>query len=144
MGLAKLFKRKVVEVPSEKPETIKDFFTTKKPQVEIGDVVHVRARADKVTNAELRDLRELLRQRYAADLEIWGYRKVAVHNRPQVEQKMKKADALLLRIKALVLSMDHRDHFSSDAEWETFGEIKERVLAKGKRNWVANPPFGES
>ena len=96
-----------------------------------------------MTNMELCDLRELIRQRYALDLEIWGYRKVGTYNHAIVEAKMSKADALLNRIQGLVLSMDHRDHFRTDAEYLKFQEVKIRVLASGKRQWKGNPPWNE-
>jgi hypothetical protein len=56
---------------------------------------------------------------------------------------MKKADAMLLSIKALVLSMDSRDYFNTDVEYEMFKQVKARVMADGKREWIKNPPWDE-
>jgi len=121
-GIAKIF-RKAVEQPDER--------------------VPPRARGEKVSNVELCNLRELIRQRYALDLEIWGYRKVGTYNHAIIEDKMRKSDALLGRIRAVVLSMDHRDHFRTEAEFAKFQDVKTRVLAGGKRQWENNPPWHE-
>ena len=138
-----LFKPKVVVSTSEKPKGIIKVFRSKQDEGAPGDRPPPRTRGEKVRNEELRNLRELLRQRYTLDLEIWGLRKVGTYNRPIVEDKMKKADALLVRIRALVLSMDHRDHFRTDAEYSKFTDVKMRVLASGKREWMRNPPWDE-
>jgi hypothetical protein len=101
----------------------------------------VRGKGGKVRPTELRHVRELIRQRYTLDLETWGYLTVAQHNRPLVEEKMRRVDGLLWRIRALVLSLDHRDHFQSDAEYHRCSEVKARVLEDGKRDWAKHPPW---
>ena len=107
-----------------------------------GDRPPARAKGEKVTSEELRNLRELIRQRYSLDLKIWSLRKVGSHNQKIVEVDMKRADAMLLSIKALVLSMDSRDYFNTDVEYQTFKQVKARVMADGKAEWIENPPWG--
>jgi hypothetical protein len=108
-----------------------------------GDRPPARAKGEKVTSEELRCLRELIRQRYSLDLKIWSLRKVGSHNRKVVEADMNRADAMLLSIKARILSMDSRDYFNTDGEYQMFKQVKDRVMADGKREWIKNPPWDE-
>jgi len=134
----------IVEEPKGLSKLKLELFPSK-PSLLLSKADHPRARAkgQKVTPEELRRLRELMRQRYALDLEIWSLRKVGNHNKPIVLDKMKRADALLACIRATVLSMDSRDYFHADDEYEKLKEVKARVLAAGKRDWVRNPPWNE-
>ncbi|OAP64494.1 hypothetical protein AYL99_00466 [Fonsecaea erecta] len=102
-----------------------------------------RPRGQKVTPEELRRLRELMRQRYALDLEIWSLRKVGNYNKPIVEDKMRRADALLACIRATVASMDGRDYFHHEDDYRKLRDIKARVMKDGKKEWVQNPPWNE-
>jgi hypothetical protein len=147
-GISKIFRPKpseeVVVTTSEEPKGISKIFRPKpSDEVPQGDRPPVRAKGEKVTSEELRTLRELMRQRYALDLEIWSLRKVGNHNKCIVEDKMKRADALLARIRALVLSMDNRNYFNTATEYQKLTEVKFRVLADGKREWMRNPPWDE-
>ncbi|OQV06073.1 hypothetical protein CLAIMM_10705 [Cladophialophora immunda] len=102
-----------------------------------------RHKGQKVTPEELRRLREMMRQRYALDLEIWSLRKVGRHNKGVVEDKMRRADALLAGIRAAVGAMDGRDYFHHEADYQKLKEVKARVMAGGKKDWVQNPPWNE-
>ncbi|KAH0837642.1 hypothetical protein AYO21_09475 [Fonsecaea monophora] len=101
-----------------------------------------RPKGQKVSPEELRRVREMMRQRYTLDLEIWGLRNVRNHNREIVEDKMRRADALLACIRATVTAMDGRDYFSRDDDYQKLREIKARVMVGG-RNWMQNPPWNE-
>ena len=103
-----------------------------------------RPKGRKVRPEELRELRELIRQRYALDLEIWGYRKVANNNRKFVQVKMERADAILDWIKLIISNMDRQDNFSNEEEYKKFEEIKRRIMESGKRSWVLHPPWEEA
>lgn len=91
----------------------------------------------------MRNLRELIRRRYALDLEIWNKRKVRNRDRPKVEEMMVRADALLAQIRATVDSMDSREYFTTDDDYKKFKQIKIRIMAGGKRTWENNPPWNE-
>jgi hypothetical protein len=100
-------------------------------------------RGDRIEPENLRNLRELLRQRYALDLEIWSLKSVGVFNRPHVERKMEQADALLRRIRAMVAEWDRREYFRSDLDYEKFKEVKARIELDNKRAWMKNKPWDE-
>lgn len=108
-----------------------------------GTQVPMRSREQKVTSDELRAFRELLRERYSLDIQIWELRTVHFYNQQKVIDIMKKADALLLRIKATAISMNHRSFFDKDDDWDKFRLIYEKVMAPGKRVWLQKLPFGE-
>jgi len=136
---------KVDMTPMEKPEKTPQKITKmiRIKEMAPGDKPPSRGKRGKVTTKELFQLRELMRQRYALDLQIWDLRKARPGDRKIVEEKMKKADALLAQIRALVLSMDHRDYFKSDVEYRKLKEIRTRILAGEKRHWVKNSPWDE-
>jgi hypothetical protein len=143
MGLLDKFKKdpRVSVVPVRPASGIEKLL---RPKPDMSDELpRQRPKGQKVKPQELRQLRELLRQRYDLDLEIWNRRKVGVYNRPIVEESMRKADALLLRIRALVVTMDRREYFNSDAEYMRFKEVKARIGENGKRSWIQNPPWDE-
>lgn len=131
---------KVVILPSEKPV---GFIGTIKPPPKVNTVDRPikRAKGQKVKPEELRHVRELMRRRYALDLELWELRNAGDYDYEVHTPKLEKADALLMRIQTIVFSMDHRDYFNNDSEWERFGELKKRVFQDGKRSWVKNPPW---
>lgn len=144
----RLFKSKtLVKDPDPDPKgfaKLKIFSSKTSPPLAAADQPPERAKGQKVTPEELRRLRELMRQRYALDLEIWwNLRKVLNHDKPFVMEKMKQADALLACIRAMVLSWDNRDYFYTDDEYEKLKEVKCRVMSAGKRDWVLNPPWNE-
>lgn len=109
-----------------------------------GDMPAFRAKGQKVIPEELRELRELIRHRYALDIEIWTLRNVRPRDRPVVEEKMRRADAALKKIRRIVLSLDSQEFFTSPKDYSKFQEIKSRIMADGKRNWTQHPPWEEN
>lgn len=89
----------------------------------------------------LRGLRELIRTRYELDVEIWSLRKVRKPDRGIVEEKMEKADAVLLEILTIVHAWEGTESSWTEPELKQVREIQRRILADGKRWWVGNPPW---
>jgi hypothetical protein len=90
---------------------------------------------------EIRNLGELIRKRYELDIEIWGLRGVGRRDRPIVEDKMRKSDAILSKIQRTIVAWDSPNVFESAADWDKMKEIKRRIEADGKRNWADQPPW---
>jgi len=88
----------------------------------------------------LRELRELIREKYALDVHIWNNRRVRKPVRPEIEKKMEKADAILKQIHEIVRSWEPSDQWDT-GEWELAVEIREKLLEGGKRKWSENPPW---
>lgn len=90
----------------------------------------------------LRELRELIRRRYALDCEIWNLRHRTKPYRPIVERKMVQADEVLKEITSIVDAWgDNRDHSWTEEEWERVTEIRRRLAKDGKRVWISDPPW---
>ena len=99
----------------------------------------------KVTSPEaLRGLRDLIRTRYALDMEIWSLKGARKPNRPVVEEKMGKADAVLMEVYNMVDTWEPNDKVWTPQEWELARDIKARIQASGKRVWKDNPPWNET
>ena len=99
----------------------------------------------KLTSPEaLRGVRDLIRTRYALDAEIWSLKGARKPDRPVVEEKIEKADAVLLEIYTIVESWEENDRIWTPQEWELARDIRERILAEGKRWWENNPPWNET
>jgi hypothetical protein len=65
-----------------------------------------------VTNEMIRELRELVRYRYALDCKIWDIgRKARWYQRDTVITDMGRSDAALLAIKDTLSAWDHREYF---------------------------------
>lgn len=108
-------------------------------------VLQRREKRQKITAEELRELRELIRYRYALDVELWSkHRKVKPYSRYVAQDLMRKSDSALVKIRRMVEDWDKRSYFSSDDEYFKFQEIKARVEAEGKRNWMRQPPWMEA
>jgi hypothetical protein len=137
--------------------TITNIFPSSNPSDPApADTVGKRDKGRKVSNVEIRDLRELARERYALDVRIWGLRDVLPAMRPAVYKDMVKADALMDRIVSLIKSMgeyhfkffskltmtDKREYFENERQWAAFSQIKQRILADGKRKWTQHAPWG--
>ena len=110
------------------------------------ELQHRRAteRKERMRTAEpetLRNLRELIRRKYALDVEIWEDRDIRKPLRYVVEEKMEKADALLHEILSVVKAWDLKSPQWSAEERQLATDIKNRLEAKGKRWWVGNPPW---
>ena len=97
----------------------------------------------KVSALEIRDLNELIRKRYALDIEIWSKRDCRPRDRKVVEDKMRRSDAALLKIMAIVEIWDKPDVWESQEDWRKMTNIRERLeMEAGKRVWTGNPPWG--
>lgn len=94
-----------------------------------------------ISTDTLRELRDLIRIRYELDVEIWSLRKVRKPDRPIVEEKMERADAVLTEIFAIVRAWDSTEKSWTKSEWEKAKDIQKRILADGKRQWSSNPPW---
>ena len=125
--------RKSTSVPTPNPPT--------KPAP--GDLPIARAKGQKITPDELRELRENIRYRYLLDFQIWNKRDVVLSARPKLQESMNQADAMLTKIKLMVDSWDKPEYFPSKAEYEKFQQIKTHVYEDGKRNWAKDPPWKE-
>jgi len=113
------------------------------PPVAPGDLPEPFEPGRKVKPDEVRHLAELIRKRYELDIEIWRLRDAQPRDRPHIREKMRRADATLLKIYRTVHAWDRRDVFESDADWAKWQDIKGRLEREGKRWWAANPPWGE-
>jgi len=105
-----------------------------------------QARLEKmrVTTPEaLRGLRDLIRTRYDMDTEIWSLKNARRPDRPVVQEKMEKADAVLMTILTTVETWEQNDNTWTAEEWKLASDIKQRVLMDGKRWWENNPPWQE-
>lgn len=98
-------------------------------------------RLQTISTDTLRELRDLIRTRYELDVEIWSLRKVRKPDRPIVEEKMERADAVLTEIFAIVRAWDSTEKSWTKSEWEKAKDIQKRILADGKRLWSSNPPW---
>jgi hypothetical protein len=104
-----------------------------------------RARLNKMkqTSPEtLRDLRELIHERYELDVKIWALRSVRKQDRPIVQNKMDKADAVMEDILLMVdMWGDNSDGRWDSEEWEKVGIIRKKLFEGGHRRWADNPPW---
>lgn len=89
----------------------------------------------------LHRLREHIRTKYKLDVEIWSLRNIKKPNREIVEEKMKKADVVLLEIMTITNAWEGTESSWTRWEWKRVMEIRRRILADGKRWWEANPPW---
>ncbi|KAH0558445.1 hypothetical protein GP486_004891 [Trichoglossum hirsutum] len=128
---------------------IRNIFRRRKPQVTVqeqpraprGDVPKPVEPGRKITPEEVRDLGNLIRKRYELDVEIWGLRHVRPRDRPIVEDKMRRSDAILEKIRRTVDTWDRADVFESSGDWNKLQDIKMRIKEDGKRHWALNPPW---
>ncbi|PMD50732.1 uncharacterized protein K444DRAFT_670385 [Hyaloscypha bicolor E] len=96
----------------------------------------------KVSAKEIRDLNELIRKRYALDVEIWSKRDCRPRDRKVIEDKMRRSDATLTKIMSTVRSWDRLEVWESDADWQRMRAIRDRLEGEGgKRIWKGNPPW---
>jgi hypothetical protein len=116
-------------------------------EAEERDEHYRRQRFNNVRNASpetLRSLRELIRERYQLDVEIWNLRGVRKPDQPLVTVKMQKADDLLEEIMTKVsVWTDNASGHWTDEEWDKVKEIQARLRSPGKRIWAANPPWAD-
>jgi hypothetical protein len=95
------------------------------------------------TPEALHGLRDLVRTRYALDIEIWSLKRARGPDRPIVEIMMERADAVLTEIYRMVDTWDENNNLWSRQEWELARDVKERIFADGKRWWKNNPPWND-
>ncbi|KAF2267876.1 hypothetical protein CC78DRAFT_31450 [Lojkania enalia] len=114
------------------------------PDTKPGDIPISRAKGQKITPEEIRELRDLIRHRYALDVEIWSLRDVKTYQRDVVLDRMRKSDAALGKIRTTVMSWDRPEYFQSEREYQKLQEIRVRVLEGGKREWGRHPPWEET
>jgi hypothetical protein len=132
MGLKSLLK-----LPKIKPPKLDQ----RSDHVPDGDMVMPRQKGQKVEPKELRELCELIRQRYSLDVEIWSLRRTLHTNRKAVEDKMRQSDAILKKINRIVDFWDSEDAFPNAIDRAKFQAIKESIKLDGKRNWAKDSPF---
>jgi len=105
-----------------------------------GDIVVPRSPNQLVKKEELRDLGELIRERYKLDMLLYNLRDKASYEDDVIDENTIKADAALVKIKRLVDSFDRHDLFADPRDYEKLKEIKERIYQGGKRDWKKHPP----
>jgi len=69
---------------------------------------------------------------------------VRLANRPIVEERMQKADAVLQQIIDTIRAWGQvgREHWT-DEELDKIEEVWHRVAEDGKRWWMSNPPWND-
>ncbi|KAF4627181.1 hypothetical protein G7Y89_g10975 [Cudoniella acicularis] len=98
----------------------------------------------KVSPAEIRELNELIRKRYALDIEIWEVGRLCKpRNQPQVEEIMARSDAALLKILTIVRAWDNPQVWKSQEDWIRIRNIRARLEKdpETKINWAATKPW---
>lgn len=95
------------------------------------------------TPKALRELRDLIRERYQLDIEIWNLKGARGPDRPIVQKMMDKADAVLFEILARVETWTENEGAWTEDEWKTAQVVRNRIMAHGKREWKDNPPWNE-
>jgi hypothetical protein len=107
-----------------------------------GDLPLERAAGTKITPEELRDLREMIRQRYQLDVQIWSERFLRERDRDITQAKIKQAEALMTKIRRTVITWNKPEYFEhGTGDYESFQEISRRIHSPGKRDWVNEPPW---
>ena len=97
-----------------------------------------------ITNEMIRELRELIRYRYALDCKIWSVgRKVKWYQRDTIEADMRRSDAALATIRSTLDGWDRREYFATIDEYKKFKDIKNRIVDSRTRNWSENPPWAK-
>lgn len=97
----------------------------------------------KVGALEVRELGELIRKRYALDVQIWSQKNCRPRYRHLVEDLMRRSDAALSKIISIVYAWDSPEKWESPADWQRLKAIRERLEMDGKRLWANNPPWAE-
>lgn len=113
------------------------------PEPPLGDLPITRKPGQKATKDELRDLRDLIRYRYALDGEIWNLRDIQEYNKEVVEDKMRQSDAALAKIERILASLDDASYFSTTLEFTQLQLIRQKIANGGARRWAGRPPWNE-
>ena len=115
-----------------------------RPEVPIGDIVIPRAQNQLVTNDELRELGELIRERYKLDMLLHNLRNRTSYEGDVIRDNITKSTAALAKIKRLVDSFDRPDLFKIPGDHNKLKEIRRRIYEGGKRDWNKHPPSMDS
>ena len=105
-----------------------------------GDIVVPRGPKQLVKKEELRELGELIRERYKLDMLLYNLRDKTSYEDDVIDENTIKANAALEKIKRLVNSFDRHDLFTDPRDYEKLREIKRRIYEGGKRDWKKHPP----
>jgi hypothetical protein len=89
---------------------------------------------------ELRELGELIRERYKLDMLLYNLRNKTSYEDDVINENTIKATAALVKIKRLVDSFDRPDLFTDPQDHEKLKEIRRRIYEGGKRDWKMHPP----
>ncbi|KAH7073279.1 hypothetical protein FB567DRAFT_537431 [Paraphoma chrysanthemicola] len=104
-----------------------------------------RLRIKQASSETLRDLRELIRDRYELDVKIWGLRGARKPDHPIVQKKMVKSDAVMEEILHMVsLWGDNSDNNWNPVEWEKVNIIRTKLEDGGHRVWANDPPWADN
>ncbi|KAH7078750.1 hypothetical protein BKA63DRAFT_250499 [Paraphoma chrysanthemicola] len=104
-----------------------------------------RLRIKQASPETLRDLRELIRDRYELDVKIWGLRGARKPDHPIVQKKMEKSDAVMEEILHMVsLWGDNSDNSWNPVEWEKVNIIRKKLEDGGHRVWANDPPWADN
>jgi hypothetical protein len=96
----------------------------------------------KVSPLEIRDLNELIRKRYALDIEIYNRKDCMPINRNIVYDRMTRADVLFAKIMSIVTLWDREEVWGSRADWDRLRDIRQRLEnEEAKRTWEGHPPW---
>jgi hypothetical protein len=112
------------------------------PPLVLSNEPHLLSR-QKVSPEELRDLHELIKQRYELDVWIWSHRKCYPADRWKVRKEMDRADEILARITNLMHLWDTADVWETMEDWRKLRDVKRRLEEGGKREWASHPPWEE-
>jgi len=88
-------------------------------------------------------LHQLIRQKYALDVDIWRLRNVGRLDRDEVREKMERSDDMYKEILERVTSWDENPNNWREHEWAMAQEIRRRIERPGKRWWKENPPWSD-
>ncbi|KAK4552630.1 hypothetical protein LTR86_010274 [Recurvomyces mirabilis] len=93
----------------------------------------------------VRHVRDLIREKYRLDIEIWSRRRRQVDARFKIEEETRKADAILEEIISIVSDWDN-DIFDKPEEWDMAEEIKNGIpkLDEPYVLWRNSPPWDPS
>jgi len=105
-----------------------------------GDVVVDRGTGQLVEKEELRELGDLIRERYRLDMLLYNLRDKTSYEDDVIDENIIKASAALAKIKRLVDSFDRPDLFKDRQDHEKLKEIRMRIYEGGKRDWKKQPP----
>lgn len=95
----------------------------------------------KLTPLEIRDLNELIRNRYTLDIDIWNKRNCKPRDRHIVEDIMRRSDATLLKIMMTVELWDRPDIWEVSSDWQRLQTIRRKLDEGNQKRWANNPPW---